>query len=50
MIELRCKKCGKKVAEAEKGKVVWVCPRCRAYNTVDLTINAGESIHKTITV
>jgi len=36
MIELRCNKCNKKIAQAKGGQVAWVCPRCHTYNVVNL--------------
>lgn len=36
MIDLRCKKCGKKVAEVEFGIIEWVCQKCKTYNMVKL--------------
>ena len=50
MEDLRCKRCNKKVAEAEDGKVAWVCPRCRTYNTILLTKSGKDSISKTVAI
>jgi len=43
MNEVRCKKCGKKIAEvdAKEGKIAWPCPRCHTYNVINL-----DKLHK----
>ena len=39
MKELRCKKCNKKICEAKFGIIEWVCPKCKTFNKVNLTIS-----------